>query len=245
MSSNDVRDDQLPRGAGSAGEVPAQLAASVIVCRGEPFEILLLQRNSNSSFVPDAWIFPGGALDDSDREAASALGESSTDAALRVCAVRETLEESGIWLGAREHADAAAAARRRLLDDASIIRELDGLASATEALTPTSHWITPFGVPKRYDTWFYLARVDADAVGEVDALEMVRLLWVRPEDALKRHHAGELGMVFPTIKNIEALLGFDSFDALVASRRGVEIPAIQPLLISDGFKKRLVLPDER
>ena len=39
-------------------------------------------------------------------------------------------------------------------------------------------------------------------------------------------------MVFPTIKNLEALRGFDSADALIASRRGAEIKAIEPVLVN-------------
>src|SRR4051812_31084751 len=56
-----VPDKQLPRGAGSAGEVPIVPAASVILLRDDPFEVLMIRRHIKSSFVPDTWVFPGGA----------------------------------------------------------------------------------------------------------------------------------------------------------------------------------------
>src|SRR3972149_2846563 len=69
----EVRDDQLPLGAGTAEEVPPRPAASVIVMRGEPFEVLFLRRTDASTFVPGSWVFPGGTLDDVDREVAASV----------------------------------------------------------------------------------------------------------------------------------------------------------------------------
>lgn len=242
MSEHDVRDGQLPRGAGSSREVPAILAASVIVCRDDPFEILLLRRNTNSSFVPDAWVFPGGALDDADRAIAAAGAADPFQAALKVCAIRETLEECGLWLG--DDVGDVAVLRARLVEDVSALAEqTDSITAALDRLTLTSHWITPLGVPKRFDTWFYLAKAPAAGVATVDQRETVEALWITPDTALQRNRDGELSMVFPTIKNIEALAGYTSFAALVADRTGAEIPAIQPLLVRDGDRKKLVLPD--
>src|SRR5215210_6975680 len=76
--------------------VEAVPAASVIVLRDAPFEVLMLRRHEKSSFVPNAWVFPGGITEESDAE----LGTGSFIDTMRVTAVRETFEETGVWLGA-------------------------------------------------------------------------------------------------------------------------------------------------
>jgi len=159
-------------------------AASLILLRESPLEVLMLRRNPNASFAPDFWVFPGGMLEERDG------GD------FRATAIRETFEETGI-----------------AIDD-------------VERLVPTSRWITPVGAPKRFDTYFFLAKAP-DANVTVDGTEIVDHVWIRPADALK-----QLKMIFPTIKNLEALLGFDSADALIESRRGAVIEPVQPVLVN-------------
>ena len=154
---------------------------------GEPtphFQVLMIRRHAGASFVPDFWVFPGGMHEESD-------GDD-----LRVTAIRETREETGITI-----------------DD-------------VDDLVWTSRWITPVGVPKRFDTYFYLAEAP-NAEVTIDEKEVVDHVWITPADALK-----QLKMVFPTIKNLEALLGFDSAGALIVSRRGAIIEPVQPILVN-------------
>lgn len=160
-------------------------AASVIVLRDAPLEVLLLERHEKSSFVPKAWVFPGGITED---------GEDA-----RATAVRETFEETGITLD-------------------------------PESLVATSRWITPVGIPKRFDTWFFLAKVDRDVEVRIDQNEIIAYQWITPQDALARR---DLKLVFPTIKNLEAIAQFDTADALLASREGAIIEPIEPVLV-DG-----------
>lgn len=173
-------------------------AASVILLRDHPrLEVLMIQRHENSSFVPGAWVFPGGAVDEAD-------GAPGTLDAAKAAAVREVFEETGI--------------------------RLDG------ELVPTSRWITPEGLPKRYDTWFFLARVPNDISITLQETEAVASTWIAPKDALARGRS--FPMVFPTIRNLEAIADAQSVDQLIASRRGADIPITQPVLID----KRIVLP---
>jgi 8-oxo-dGTP pyrophosphatase MutT (NUDIX family) len=160
-------------------------AASVIVVRDHPLEVLLLERHEKSSFVPKAWVFPGG------------ITEAGEDA--RTTAVRETFEETGITLD-------------------------------PDSLVATSRWITPAGIPKRFDTWFFIAVVDRDVAVQIDDNEITAYQWLAPKDALQRR---DLKLVFPTIKNLEAIAAFDNADALIESRRGAVIEPIEPVLV-DG-----------
>lgn len=240
MSAKNLPDDPLPPVARDSDEVRAFPAASVIVLR-EPFEILMLRRHERSSFVPNAWVFPGGAADDDDYEIARAAGDPSLLGAMRVTAIRELFEEAGLWLGPR--LDAADQKRRRLLDGGgSFSAIVDEAPADLTSLVWTSRWITPRGLPRRFDTFFFLARAPESAIPTLENDEAVELTWISPAAALERHAARQFEMVFPTIRNLEALVGFSSIAELIESRRGAEIAAIEPVIVADGQGKRIVLP---
>jgi 8-oxo-dGTP pyrophosphatase MutT (NUDIX family) len=209
-------------------EVTPVPAASVIVLRDAPpsYEVLMIRRHEGASFVPDVWVFPGGMVEQLDREIARERGDGSLLGRMRVAAARELFEETGVWLGAPiESADSK---RRRLLAGNLGFRTLlDESPVDFEQLVWTSHWITPAGIPKRFDTYFFLAKADANAVATVEHVEAVDVRWLTPDNALS-----ELQMVFPTIKNLEALRGFDSIEALIASRRGAKIEPVEPVLVN-------------
>jgi 8-oxo-dGTP pyrophosphatase MutT (NUDIX family) len=206
MSAHDVNDRQLPRGAGGAGEVKAVPAASTIVLRADPMEILLLRRHERSTFVPGAWVFPGGALEEIDRADSELL-------TMKRCAMRELQEETGI-----------------IVED-------------PERLILTARWVTPTGVPKRFDTWFFLIEVGREVVATADQQEGVEVLWIDPRSALDRAGRGEMTMVFPTIRNIEAIAGFESPAALVDARRGADVRTTRPVLVVENGRKRIILPE--
>jgi len=206
-------------------EVTAVPAASVIVLRDAPLEVLMLRRHEKASFVPNAWVFPGGAVDAGD-------ARDSTLATMRVAAARELFEEAGVWLGTPPAS--ADAKRVALLAGTLPFSELLIEAPVDfERLVWTSHWITPAGVPKRFDTYFFLTEVPRQTTASLIGDEATDLLWVRPEEAL-----ASLDMVFPTIKNLEALRGFQHAHELIASRIGADIHAIQPVIVD----RKIVLP---
>jgi len=208
-------------------EVEAIPAASVIVLRDPPLEVLMMRRTETASFVPNMWVFPGGAVEQLDREIARERGDGSMLGRMRVAGARELFEETGVWLAAPlENSEAK---RRRLLAGITSFRQLlDESPIDFEQLVWTSHWITPIGVPKRFDTYFFLAKVSGDVEATIVSEEAVETTWITIDDAL-----ANLKMIFPTIKNLEALRGFGSADALIASRRGAKITPVQPVLV-DG-----------
>ncbi len=201
----------------------------------------MLRRHERSSFAPNAWVFPGGATDDADYEIARGMGDQSAVGAMRVTGARELFEETGLWLGSP--LENPAQRRRRLLDGTASFRALLDEAPVDLArLVWTSRWITPRGRPKRFDTYFFLARAPEAAIATLENDEAVDLVWISPSAALERHAAREFEMVFPTIKNLEALAGFSSIVDLMESRSGAEIRTFQPIIVRDGAGERIVLP---
>lgn len=241
VSSTSVRDDQVPAGAGRSGDVKVVPAASVLLLRGAPLEVLMIRRVDSSSFMPSAWVFPGGVVDQIDQELARDASDRER-ATMQLTAARELFEEAGVWLGAP--LEEPEPKRRRLLAGSLNLRQLlDEGNIDLERLVLTSRWVTPAGIPKRFDTWFFLA--EAPEVCEPSAYEdeAADLTWIRPSEALARHEAGGFTMVFPTIRNLEAIASSSSVRALIESRRRATVPVTQPVLVVEGRQKRIVLPE--
>ena len=233
----------------------------------------MLRRNLNSDFVGGAYVFPGGGVDDDDRhanlepicrgrsdaEASSQLGIDGGGLAFWVAAIRESFEEAGVLLAygpdgeimrLDEPATAARFARHRHAVDHSERRLVEvcveeGLQLAVEEIFYFSHWITPEGAPRRYDTRFFVARAPAAQVPIHDDHEVIANLWIRPGDALARHRAGEFDLIFPTIRTLQTLERFASADDLLAAAAAIgDVPAILPRIVEDEGGMRIVLPGD-
>jgi 8-oxo-dGTP pyrophosphatase MutT (NUDIX family) len=237
-------------------------------------EVFMVRRNPESAFVGGAYVFPGGAVDDHDRldddiddvtsgltdaEASARLGVDSGGLAHWVAAVRECFEEAGLLLaygpdGRVVRLDDPEVQRRfaghRADVDAGRVRlvevcEREGLTLACDAIHYFSHWITPVGPPRRFDTRFFVARAPEAQVGTHDERETVANLWVAPADALARREAGELEMILPTVRNLEAIARFDTVDALMdASAAQVAVPTVVPRLVQEDGGVRILLPGD-
>ena len=243
---------------------------------GGGMEVFMLRRNLNSDFVGGAYVCPGGAVDEADRhadlericrgrsdDAASAqLGIDGGGLAYWVAAVRECFEEAGVLLAVQEgsddvisfadeetaervvqHRTAVDSGERRLIE----ICEEEGLRLDVDRIHYFSHWITPEGPPRRYDTRFFVAAAPPEQVPLHDDGETIAHLWVRPQDALDRHAAGELDMIFPTIRNLMAIGRFErSADLLAHARTIGEVPTMLPRIVKDegGGGMRILLPGD-
>jgi 8-oxo-dGTP pyrophosphatase MutT (NUDIX family) len=185
--------------------------------RGRGVEVLLVRRNPEASFMPGVWVFPGGVVEADEQvtpELEAGGAADREELAHRACAMRELQEEAGI--------------------------ELPG---DTELL-PWSRWITPELVPVRFDTRFYVALAPPHSPPEPDGAETTEAAWISPHAALDRHAAGELSLVFPTIKHLEALLPYSNADEVLAAARGRPIQPIMPRVVGKGQERRVVLPGE-
>ena len=127
------------------------------------------------------------------------------------------------------------------------VRELEeeaGLTADPNELVPFSRWITPAEVRIRFDTYFFLIRAQDGAEPKIDNEEVVESRWFTPQGALEAHRAGEILLVFPTIKHLEQLDEFDSVDALLEYARGQEVRPVQPRVLLSGETARILLPGE-
>lgn len=179
--------------------------------------------------MPGVWVFPGGVveLDGVDRHAATAAGaldadhpttfEGDADAeelAHRACAIRELGEEAGISL------------------------------PADAELRPWSRWITPERSALRFDTRFYVALAPPHSPPKADGVEMIDAGWFAPQQALEQNEAGELDLVFPTIKHLEELATFATANEVMAAAVDRPIQAVMPRIDGDGGREILpYLPD--
>lgn len=177
--------------------------------------------------------------------------------ALYVCALRELFEEAGVLLAQAAGADAAdgaslasvspgelAAARDELQrGDASLAALLGRwrLGPAVDMLAPFSHWVTPEGVPIRYDTWFFVAAMPEAQQALHCRVETSDGIWARPADVLDGAASGAYSIVFPTESHLRRLAPFASVDALLAFARAKRIERAQPTLAreQDGWRPRL------
>lgn len=238
-----VRDNQLPLGAGTATEVPPRTAASVILVRRHPFEVLLFRRSEASSFVPGAWVFPGGTVDEIDLQCAAAVGDESEETVARLCAIREAFEETGVWLG--DPLDESESVRAELLADPAFFRGLlDCARPALDSLVLHARWITPVGIPKRFDTLFFIALVDDETTASPEHMEGTEVRWLRPSEALAENENGEFPLIFPTMRNLKAIEHFETSEYLIEDRRNATIEITRPVLIIENGKKRIVIPGE-
>ncbi|WP_333573018.1 NUDIX hydrolase [Sphingomonas sp.] len=219
-------------------------AATVIVMRevaDGPPELLMVERSRAMAFAGGALVFPGGRIDPGDH----LLAGAHEDAAARVAAIRETIEEAGLALGLDCDADTLAGMRAALHGGDSFAQLLTqaGLALDLDVLVPFARWL-PYGLPHRvFDTRFYLARAPEGAVPQVDGSENVRLCWSTARDALDSADRGEATVIYPTRRNLERLAPFDGFESAMDHARRFPIEPITPFVESRGGIDWLCIPE--
>lgn len=238
------------------GPVPLRQAALVIPVRQGPQgpEVFMMQRHGKAAFVPGVHVFPGGAVDAADAAAAACclglddetasarLGLAQGGLAYWVGAIRECFEEAGLllarrapgqWVEPAEVGDVTWHQLRQALHQGELsVLELCQRLHAQLALDHVhylSHWITPPGQSRRFDTRFFLAEAPDNQDARHDGQETVASCWIRPAAALDAYRRDAFPLVFATRTTLEMLAAFDSTRSLVhhvAQLR--DIPAIVP-----------------
>lgn len=207
-------------------EGPKVVPASTIVIfrRGRDAdapEFLMVQRAKEMRFAGGAAVFPGGRVDPADRELAARLAPHADPeiAMSQVAGIRETLEETGLVIAMRQQvtADEAREARKMLFAEEKLAPVLDrfGWDPDLDALTYFAHWCPP--MDKAFDTRFFVHDLGTGSVDvEVDATENTRLFWTSAQKALDLLEAGEISLIFPTMRNVERLALFANIEEAIA-----------------------------
>jgi 8-oxo-dGTP pyrophosphatase MutT (NUDIX family) len=244
---------------------PIHPAATVLLLRDGPrgMEVFMVARHDEIDFMAGALVFPGGRVDDADRDpalrshAAGADGLSDVALATRVAVIREAFEESGVLL-ARPKSDRNLVSAERLrelrrsyrkrmhTEEISILEmvEAEKLELGCDLLVRFAHWIGPEQAPKRFDTHFYLAVAPEDHLAIHDGTESVDSVWIRPRDALAEAEAGHRNIVFPTRMNLAKLARSDTVDDALKAARASTIVTVMPELVETPDGPALRIPPE-
>jgi 8-oxo-dGTP pyrophosphatase MutT (NUDIX family) len=246
--------------------VAARPASTVLLLRDgiDDIEVFMMVRHHEIEFSSGALVFPGGSVDPADREiiARSELhsgGEGCDEAALsfRIAAIRETFEESGILLarprGSNDLVEAKRAseieARHRVALAERKTTFLDilsetGMVLALDALVPYARWITPEGMPKRFDTWFFLAAAPPQQLGAHDGKESTDSLWLSPREAIAGGESGRFKLPFPTTRNLIKLGKQPNVRAALDEAKGKPVVTVMPVLTRLNGGRQLRIPRE-
>ena len=198
-------------------------------------QVYLLRRSSTSPFMPGTYVFPGGGLEDEDRDLSfwikhvDLAGEQLTHALggqpermlpFAVAAFRETWEEAGLLL---TEPSMAATAREDRPDGKNAFKQLIQTRRLRLPLSTMGcwrHWITPESMPRRFDTYFFLAPVERDQQCRPDSRETVHGIWITAYEALKRNERGTLPLSPPTLVTLHQMLPYADRDAIMTAVRG-------------------------
>lgn len=233
-------------------------AATVMLIRdndpgaGRGVEVFLMRRHSAMEFVGGVMVFPGGGVDDRDRNAdiawmgpepswwAERLGVDVELARALVCAAaRETFEESGVlFAGAADDSDV-------LVDDASVYRaerqalvdrslsfadflRTEKLVLRADLLRPWANWVTPKEErTRRYDTYFFVAALPEGQRADGENTEAESAGWITPEEALQDFADSKTFLLPPTWTQLDSLAGRTVAEVLAVER---QIVAVEPHL---------------
>ena len=244
---------------GEASALTPRPAATVMLIRdtAQGIKVFLMRRHSAMEFAAGVMVFPGGGVDDRDRNAdvawtgpspswwAQRFGVESDLAEALVCAAaRETFEESGVLFAGPADDPAG------IVGDASVYREsrlalangslsfgeflrAERLVLRADLLRPWANWVTPKEEPtRRYDTYFFVGALPEGQRADGENTETDHAAWITPSAAIDDFAAGRNFLLPPTWTQLDSLTGRTVEEVLAVQR---QIVPIEPLLtISDG-----------
>jgi 8-oxo-dGTP pyrophosphatase MutT (NUDIX family) len=242
-------------------------ASTILLLRDstrQEIEFFMMVRHYEIDFNSGALVFPGGSVDTGDQQIienpelyGGADGLDASALSFRIAAIRETFEESGILLAraqgsktlidAKRAAEIEAVHRSALCEgNTTFLKVLtdSGILLALDELVPYAHWITPEGVPKRFDTWFFLAAAPPEQVGAHDGKESTDSIWLSPREALEGGESGRFKLPFPTTRNLIRLGKQPSVIAALDDAGGRPIVTLMPVVTKLNGGRQLRIPLE-
>ena len=229
-------------------------SATVLLIRDNPqrqaIEVFMVARHQAVNSFSGALVFPGGKVDELDNvsqlrdHCTLADVTDATQLALRVAAVREAFEESGLLL-ARPQGSVNCIDQQRLQQLSHYRQALDKrtvsmlefcqqeqLQLALDLLLPYAHWITPKTRPKIFDTHFFLAAAPVEQLqlAQHDGVETMDSMWITAADALQQAAQGQHIIVFPTRMNLLKLDRSKTVAVALETAGNESIVTVQPIV---------------
>jgi 8-oxo-dGTP pyrophosphatase MutT (NUDIX family) len=231
-------------------------AATVMLVRdtAEGIGVFLMRRHSEMEFAAGVMVFPGGGVDDRDRNTdiewvgpgpdwwAQRFGIETDLAEALVCAAaRETFEESGVLFAgpdpegivgdASVYRDARAALADNSLSFGEFLRT-EKLVLRADLLRPWANWVTPKEErTRRYDTYFFVGALPEGQRADGENTESDHATWTTPHAAIADFAQGHTFLLPPTWTQLDSLRDRTVADVLALER---QIVPVEPHLAVNG-----------
>ena len=216
--------------------VPTRDASTLLLLRdcadGNGFEVLMTRRADQGIFA-NAYVFPGGGLEDQDATPANhalarvrpSMAEIAGTGRITqaLAGIRETFEELGILLAYDQAGRPVPAAEVEQLDRKASLYEqcrARGWSLAVDQLWYLAHWTAPLNLAKRFNVPFFVARMPEGQTAVADETEQFEPTWIRPQQALQRFEEKELFILFPTQRTLQRLTGYADTQAVLDALQG-------------------------
>jgi len=233
-------------------------------------EVLLLKRADRGDQNSLRWVFPGGLVDETDTlvrphvegldddRASERVGVPCNGFDFWIAAMRETIEEAGILLAVdpngRPVDDASAAEAlgqwrmqsrdlpRGQADEAmASLCAAQGWRLAASRLLPLAHWITPRGLPKRFDTRFFVVVVPQHQSVSIDGEEVIDHCWCRVSElAAQRAPVAVRGPTLSVLQDLACHAALEEMLSWVRSLGG--FTPVEPRLALDDQSQPQPIP---
>jgi recombination protein RecT len=203
-------------------------AATILLLQdgADGLEVLMTRRSLQASFAPGAYVFPGGQVDAADHEAvfSQALqrrpAQGELFSAYAFAAIREAFEELGIVLATNIHGHPLDHQSVAGLDrqNTRFVQQLEQkrYTARVDQVFWLAHWITDRDLPKRFDVQFLIARMPPNQTPKADETEQFEPTWIKPTRALALYEQGQFDIIFPTIRTLQKLAGYNTVDEVIA-----------------------------
>jgi 8-oxo-dGTP pyrophosphatase MutT (NUDIX family) len=229
----------------------------------------MVRRHEGAAFMGGAYVFPGGRVDAADWEAdadwCDGIGWAHRQlgplppaerVAHHVAAARELFEEAGVLLardrsggfvttGARD--DRFTQYRHDVHEGRRTLRDVvvaEAVRLALDALIVCGHWVTPPLDTRRFDTWFFLARMPPNQAPAHDETEHTHGRWMTASEALDHAVRGDLVLPIPTWSVLRELAPFESVDGLVEHVKRQHVVRREPRAVTQNGGRLFVLPGD-
>lgn len=233
----------VPRPASAV--VPRPASTVIAVRSGGPgIEVLMVRRDRAARFMAGARVFPGGSVDDIDRsslaQGAVRWDGDTEEHPWRAAALRELAEEAGVVIS-DQHITLDRVQGSDLYDAVSRL----GAHLDADRLWYISNWVTPAGLPRRFDTRFYLTILEGETDAVSDDAEVFDAVWVAPSEALARGDDGSWLVEMPTRVHLELLAALADTESVRRHCASVVPQRVEPIIetAADGTV-RVSVPDD-